>query len=630
MNRAGAASIVALIVAGSLTSSAALTSQETQIVVQQPSRDVSAPPSTGTSALSGTVLTEDSTPQPVRRVLLTLNGVGLRSGRMTISDEQGRFTFSDLPTGSFTLTGNKPGYVTTYFGSRRPWRGPGAPIRLEPGQQRRDVVLKLVRGAVVSGVVIDPTGQPQTGMRVMALENRLVNGEPTWTGVQSGPVMPTDDRGEYRLYGLPPGTYIIGVAGTPLSTAARLTNDAEVQWAMQQAKAIAGTSSLPGASAQAPPEQGPIVGYAPLYFPGTVDPAAATAITLAPGEVRTGVDLTMQFVPTARVSGTVVGTDGQPAANVQIRLTPQGRGAVSQFEGSNTAGSDNTGRFSFQSVRPGTYIVSARGQSRMVAPPATNAFAGNVVTYTSPPSFDLWAQTEISISGRDIPNLSLTMQPGMSLSGRVVFEGAKAAPGDLSRLTASLRPAPNQMSMGPIPTGAFTAEGQFTMTGVTPGRWLISTGFQGGPGGPSMAGWNLKSIAIRGVDVLDLPFELQPNESPNDVVITYTDKTTDISGRLIDGDGKGVANYFVLLFPTDKTFWFGGSRRMRIPGRTLADGRFRVGNVPPGEYYMVALTEFEPSDLNDIQFLEQIAAVSFKITLQDGEQKVLDLKFAGG
>jgi hypothetical protein len=353
-------------------------------------------------------------------------------------------------------------------------------------------------------------------------------------------------------------------------------------------------------------------------------------ITLAPGEERSGVDFAMQFVPTARVSGIVTGPDGQPVPNVQISLTPQGRAAVSQFEGGNRAGTDPNGRFSFQSVRPGSYILSARGQSRAPSQLTMSTGPGNVMVNPGPSSYDLWAQADINVSGRDLSNVSLTLQTGMTLSGRLVFEGATSAPTDFSNFGINLRPAPNQVSMGTNPIGSFAENGTFTITGVAPGRWMISTAIRPGPSPASaMAGWSLKSILLRGVDVIDIPFELQPNENPHDVVITYSNRTTDLSGMLIDGNGKPVAGYFVLLFPTDKSRWFAGSRRMRTPVRTLLDGRYRVTGLPAGEYFLAALTEFDSSDLYDTSFLEQVAALSYKITLVDGEQRTLDLKTGG-
>ena len=131
----------------------------------------------------------------------------------------------------------------------------------------------------------------------------------------------------------------------------------------------------------------------------------------------------------------------------------------------------------------------------------------------------------------------------------------------------------------------------------------------------------VKSILVKGQDALETPFQISPHEVLSDVVVTFTDKVTDLSGALVDGTGKPVPNYFVLVFPTNPASWIQGSRRMRSPGRTGEDGRYRFANLPPGEYYMVALTDFDSQELYEPGFLEQVAAASFKITIEEGEKK---------
>src|SRR5262245_64889314 len=89
---AAALCVAALVVASLPEVRATAQPQETRpLAIQQPTRDVSLPQQTGNSALGGTVMTDDAVPQPIRRALLTLSGSGLRSGRMTVSDDQGRF-----------------------------------------------------------------------------------------------------------------------------------------------------------------------------------------------------------------------------------------------------------------------------------------------------------------------------------------------------------------------------------------------------------------------------------------------------------------------------------------------------------------------------------------------------------
>jgi len=85
--------------------------------------------------------------------------------------------------------------------------------------------------------------------------------------------------------------------------------------------------------------------------------------------------------------------------------------------------------------------------------------------------------------------------------------------------------------------------------------------------------------------------------------------------------------YWVMVFSTDRSHWTPQSRRTRVI-RPNQEGRFRFAQWPPGEYYMVAVTDGDQMDLTDRAAMEQIAAVALKITLAEGEKKVQDLKLA--
>jgi hypothetical protein len=247
----------------------------------------------------------------------------------------------------------------------------------------------------------------------------------------------------------------------------------------------------------------------------------------------------------------------------------------------------------------------------------------------APSPNDLWAQADINVGGRDLTNMALTLQTGMTITGRVAFEGTKPPPTDLSKMTIAVRMAPNQTSFGQLPTGTVTADGRFTISGVAPGKYILGNGpSSGGP--PPTAGFTLKSVMVKGQDTLDYGFDVQPNESVSDALLTFTDQLTTVSGRLINGAGEPVKDYFVLIFPTDKSYWTNNNRRMRPAIRTQPDGRFATGNLPPGEYFMAALTDFDQNDLYDPGFLDQVVAAAFKITLAEGEKKNIDLKIGGG
>jgi len=95
---------------------------------QTPSRDVPNPSRTGTGIIAGTVLTDDAEARPIRRVVVTLTAAGIPLPRSAQTDETGRFTFVGIPSGNYTLQAARVGYVTAYYGSKKPGRGPGIPI----------------------------------------------------------------------------------------------------------------------------------------------------------------------------------------------------------------------------------------------------------------------------------------------------------------------------------------------------------------------------------------------------------------------------------------------------------------------------------------------------------------------
>ena len=596
-------------------------------VARQALRDASSRTGPGTAAISGTLVTDDDDKRPIRRATITLNGTDLGQGRMAVTDDQGRFLFSDLPAGRYTLSGTRSAYVISYYGSRQSWRGPSAPIALADGQQVT-VAMRMLHGAVIAGTLFDSLGRPQPNIRVMAVRFRMSAGERQIqpTGSFGGG---TDDRGAYRIYGLPPGEYAI-VAAPASNPDARQMTAAEIQWAQQQIRrpgqTVAGGSS-PWIGGP-PPPPGPSLGYAPIFFPGTADPGTATVLTIGPGETREGVDFPMQLVATSRVEGTIVDADGRPATAAILNLFAK-RTVMPPLGpiGGSTSRTDSSGKFSFAGVLPGDYTLIARAQTG----PAQPARGSGPVTR---PLF--WAQQELSVSGTDLMGLTLRLQPGLNVSGRVAFEGATAPPPDLTKIRVSLGPVQNGGTSVIVGDPQMKADGTFTFDGATPGRYRVSASVPqgasaipvGAPGIVPAQTWWMKSVLYNGVDTLDSALEVSTGDVSG-IVITLTDRPTELSGRLLDAAGRPAPEYWVVAFTSDRAFWTLGSRRVRT-ARPDSDGKFQVMALPPGEYCLAALTDLDQADLADPSFLDQLAGVSIKITLAEGEKKTQDLKLSGG
>ena len=167
----------------------------------------------GTATLTGRVIRgESSNRTPVGRVVVNIS-LGDGSGnRQAVTDDQGRFGFDRLPAAGFLVTASRPGWVTTYYGSPRPGRPPGVRVAVADGA-KVDIEIPIVPGAVIAGRIISEDGQPRPREFPLLLEKRLVGNQQMLSRMR----LPygigyfersTNDLGEFRLFGLPPGTLL--------------------------------------------------------------------------------------------------------------------------------------------------------------------------------------------------------------------------------------------------------------------------------------------------------------------------------------------------------------------------------------------------------------------------------------
>jgi hypothetical protein len=574
----------------------------------------------GTATLGGRVVRDGT---PVVRALVSINAGDGRADRSTVTDEDGRFVFERVPAGRYLVTASKSGWVKTYFGSPRPGHPPGVRVAVEDGA-RLNIDIPIVPGSVIAGRIVDEAGRPMARQWPWLLESRMV-GDRRMLARMRFPYdigsfeQSTDDRGEFRLFGLPPGTYYLTV-NPSIANGARLTTAAEVRWAMQPPAAAAGPA----------PDPGPIAGYAPLYFPGTPDPSEATAIVVGPGEVREGLEFRVGFVPMARVGGVVLRQDGSPPPGATIQLIP--RDAKVSLEGGLglRAGADRNGRFTLQNVPPGEYRMTAQSNAGAAgggagSPPGTDN------PRTTPPD---WAQADVVVNGRDVEGIGLTLAPASSITGRIVFDGTTARPpADLKTIRLQFI-ASDAMAMamagagsaGTLQTATVDADGTFRIEGLAPNRYLATASWPGMRTGDGTAGWWLTTMHVGARELVDAPIDVPPNAEVRDVRITFRDRIGAIEGVLADAAGRPAPEYFVIAFPAERTSWTTVSRRAVPPVRPGTDGRFRLVGLLPGDYFLAVVTAVDPDDLSDAAFLDGIVPGAIRIALGAGETRRQDLR----
>ena len=295
-----------------------------------------APPPRPLGSIAGTVV-DSKSGAPVKGASVTLRSVGggayypglTRPPRgydnpySAETDERGRYSIPDVEPGIYRIATETAGYAAP-----RP-----APYDTEDlvivgdGQQLANVVLKISPQAVITGKIVDENGEPLIHARVsVALRSTDLRETQRWRFLGSGD---TDDRGEYRIASLQPGSYLV-----------RATYRSHSGPTFEQ--------TLPGQ---------PDSTYRAQFYPGSAEPESARLVNVAAGAEVSGIDMKMERVPTVRVRGKVIGEE--PGARFTLQLVPKkARDGFPPFEQSATRGPE--GAFEFSGVRPGSYYVIAR------------------------------------------------------------------------------------------------------------------------------------------------------------------------------------------------------------------------------------------------------------------------------
>ncbi len=448
-------------------------------VSQAPQRDA-AEPKPATAVIRGRVLAAD-TGAPLRRARVTLSAPNLPSQRTVDTDLEGRYEFADLPAGRYRVKAAKGQFVPLEFGQRRAFEA-GRTIDLADAVTLEKVDLALPRGGVISGRIVDDLGDPVAWVRVSAMRPRYEEGVRKLIAV--GRSATTNDLGEYRLYGLAPGTYAVG------------------------------TIPDPGLSAGG-------YAYAPAYYPGTRDPAQARNVIVGLSQERGGVDFVQPPGYLATVSGILIDSRGRSLAGARVNVVDIRIGSILV----NPVNPDGT--FTIADVAPGEY-----------------ALAGYV---PDPVSGGLdFVMVPLVVSGDDISGAVVRFVPGSRIAGRVITENGGVPPFAPARpgVGVTLLPSGLPMRYRGVDTtglqGAVTTDGTFELTGVA-GSALFRIG-------KLPQGWMLKSVRLDGRDITDTPLDIDGTEEITGLQVVVTDRVTEVTGTVSDEKDERVQEYAVVVF----------------------------------------------------------------------------------
>lgn len=520
----------------------------------------------GTSVLRGVIVAADNG-TPIRRAQVRVVSGEVRESRVMTTDTQGRFEIKELPAGRYTMTVSKAGFVTLQYGQRRPSES-GTPIELADGQTLDKLSVALPRGSVLGGRIVDEFGEPVANATVMAWRYAYQGGARRMTAAGQNSRDTTDDQGQYRLFGLPPGEYFVSAM-------------------------LRGGPEYVDAA-------GEVSGYAATYYPGTPNVADAGRVTLAVSQENTNVNFGLIATRLVRVRGTVMMSDGSPAGNGNVALVPvtaAGRPGVGMQQGGAGNRIDATGQFSIANVAPGRYMMQARAGGR---------------------EFEL-ARMDLTVGTEDVSGLTLVTGPAATLSGTVVSDTGEPFDFRPQQLQVGGRIATPDAMGGPGMQSARVGDDwSFTIRNVSDPVFIRATPPQG---------WTLKSVSIAGQDVTDTPMEFPSGQTVSGVMLVLSKKVSSLSGLVTDAKGNPVLDATVVAFPSNEKLWTYQSRFIKA-ARPDQEGRYRMTALPAEDYLVVALQGLEDGQAGDPDFLASVKELAAKLTITEGETKTTDVKLS--
>lgn len=489
-----------------------------------------------TGSISGRVTIGE---KPAPGILIAVGGLNSSMPTaQTTSDADGNYRIGGLAAGQINVTPVAPVYVVPVS----PMFGQGRVVNLAANEAVEGIDFKLTRGGVITGRITDADGRPVVEQRVSLIsvdENGAIARGPTYRS-SNFMMNQTDDRGVYRIYGLPAGHYKVSVGED------------------------AGRSSGLRVSGY----------YQRVYYPDASEINKAGIVDVNEGGEAKNIDLKLgRLSSTYSVSGRIIDADtGQPLPGVYFSF-----GAVQQNQNqsyvSGTSGPANPtnsqGEFRMEGLSPGRYVLVVNSQG--VNPNLASRPAAKV--YSEPFPFEIF--------DGDVSNLEIKANQGLTLSGIVVPDGItdKIVLARISKLmvVANVNPGPNELRVflgGSV--AKLNPDGSFLIEGLRPGKVTLNVG----AGGPESFGFTTSRIEYNGVapsHELDLP----PGQDISGVKIFVAYGTGVVRGQLkIEGG----------TLPADAAIFISVNRQgepSRFNGQVDSRGRFLIRGISPGTYDVV-------------------------------------------
>lgn len=578
----------------------------------------------------------DDTNRPIRRArVMLVDETGSRPEFTALTDSDGAFRIEHVREGSYFAFVDTPGVLSPIgfldFTALR-----GRPDFSEArkffdavdvnGKEDFHLNIRARRGATLGGKVTYADGDPAVNVSVNVMR-RDANGrlEKLVTGINiislSG--LKTDDRGIFRVSGLPPGEYILSVS--------------------EAADHGSGGDDVSGRD----PMMGVLEGLSRqqllmTFYPSVTSAKEAAVIKADAGVERSDLDIVIPDRPLHIVGGVVRGKrDKRPIKNAKISIVRRDENAGVELNAdsfssesytmSTVAVTDAEGHWEFKDIPEGPYtlIIKPAAESEEVpvdvAPQVVSDTDNANISYARNMNGSSYRRTrrkngytpgrrDVQVIDSDLTDINVELNDGGRVTGVITSEDAKME----TYGSVILRRFPD----GSEATGSedswttYVSDGQFELAGLPAGKYSIqfSSYTERGRGYAKSVTWN-------GKDLLHEPLEVVEGASIDGVRIVMSKSQSKLRVRVSSAGRKSASGVAVFLVPANDA---GGLEWQQFACATEEDGTCEI-DAPPGDYRVVALPSLS-GGINSLDAeMKRRALTSPRITLTPNETKEFEV-----
>ena len=546
------------------------------------------------ATVRGRLIYED-TNRPLRYAMITLvpekGAFSTYGTKFVKTDENGEFVIKNVKAGTYSAYIKSEGILNqdSYKFSLRRQADENMPqpqfekIAVS-GLGEIQIVVTAKRGGAISGRILFADGEAAAGVKVEVLrkEGSTFTNIPSSYGSESGVGRAqTDDRGVYRITGLPEGQYIVRVV-----------------------EPVSHNQSSPQYFYNSRDNQNSIL---KTYYPEGENSKEAKHLDVLPGQEQAGIDVTLPERQLFGVSGKIVKKgSSEPLANFSVnffKISDRDLQVTDTYSGG-PATTNKLGEWSLKSLPKGKYrIAISQGY-------AYNANKDQNKTQEQYPN--MWK--EIEITDKNLTDLDFEVPVESSITGTIIVEGEKDVPRDVRifAVNEETRQAGSSdfdytrnQNNNPQPVKVKT----FRIGKLSEGKYRLAS--------PAIGrNYYLKSATLGGRDLLNSTFEIKEGEELKDIQIVLSTSMGTVKGKVAGYNGAEGA--VVMLI--EKGVVYGQIQTKSFSTRIATTGDFEV-KAAPGEYSIIVLTPRQrpQSQAEAKEWFEKLVREGQQISVRDNE-----------